>query len=65
MRTFRILLLERGVVKRNRSRGRLEEPECAEKVQKLSPRPSGEGSGLVCVVKVCASKLWFAGYHDS
>lgn len=25
----------------------------------------GEGLGLVCVVKVCASKLWFAGYHDS
>ena len=24
-----------------------------------------EGLGLVCVVKVCASKLWFASHHDS
>ena len=35
------------------------------KCQEKSPHPGGEGLGLVCVVQVCASKLWFAGYHDS
>ena len=32
---------------------------------KKSPRPNGEGLELVCVVKVCASKLWFASRHHS
>ena len=32
---------------------------------KKNPRPNGEGLELVCVVKVCASKLWFASYHHS